>query len=406
MKSKLKYILIFFGCVLIFIGYTGLSTGATSLFQITTPLEVIHPSFPSEAYLDVPFFTHDANFIYLNPEGLCRFATRQMILQYWHNKGYVSNVPNQYSLFVEEKQAPFNDTMFEASYINRGLFVVSHTFFGSSDLNWAKYTNHILTRIDIPPELIVNLVKTYISLGIPIDAAVAVNAEGWVDPEGYPVPNHAVVLTGYNTTHIFYNNPISLNLTKPSCGKDKAMPFNYLIEGSRNHLWWIDAVFPKNYDRIVQTVTVQVKTDSTIYTPWESKYTGQNGIVTIHTLKVGCVASINIDIRNLANTYHSFFKATYNKDEWGGWYMFYPDTSTVILPNLDGTLTFEKLTIHNPEEIPNPPINPPEDPKYPYEPQPYYQPTSAPTSNAYYVWWSFIISGFGIVIFSFWKVKI
>ena len=333
-------------------------------------LAIFHPILPPIAYqklsilmasqkidvpasvspLPVPFYTHDVNYLYLNPSGLCRFASRQMIIAYWHDQGYISgSVPSQYTLFVEEKHGGFNETMHYESFTSRGLFVVVHFAW---KIPYASYTNNLMTWLDGDAEDAIYFAKAYLSNGVPLFGAVAVNAEGWADDEGWPLPNHAIVYTGYNQTGFFYNNPISLNLTKPACGTNKFMSFATFTKGESNHFWWFAAVFPKYYSTILSQKRVKVAgiVGAKVYSPWGSTVMDSEGYVEVTTLKTGSFITVgfqlpqeNVAVYGLNGLSISFV---------------YPDTITVNYYDVKW-IGIKPLTPHPWEQIPESPVTPP-----------------------------------------------
>jgi hypothetical protein len=283
-----------------------------------------------------------------------------MIIAYWYNKGYVSgSIPSQYTLFVEEKHANFNETMYYESFTSRGLFVVVHCAW---KLDFASYTNNVMTWLDGDADDAIYFAKAYLSNGVPLFGAVAVNAEGWADDEGYPLPNHAIVYTGYNETGFFYHNPISLNLSKPSCGPNKFMSFATFSKGESNHFWWFVAVFPNQYSQIFSQKRVKIEgiSSAEVYSPWGSAVMDSEGYAEITTLKMGGFITINFQFPQVN-------MEIYGLDGFGIFFV-YPSTLTVKYYN-DSPLT-KPLTPHPWEPIPEPPATQPEEPKYPYEPIP------------------------------------
>ena len=344
--------LLFVGCLFVFIGFFNpiLPPVYISRLSIISSHHNLPPVPDSVSPLPVPFYTHDAEYLYLNPAGLCRFASRQMILSYW---GFEVS---QYTLFVEEKHAAYNETRFSESFTNRGFIVVEHF---ALEIPLHFYANGQVFRVDGDAEDNVYFARFYLSVGIPLFAGVAVNSEGWVDEDGWPLPNHAIVLTGYNETGFFYHNPISLNLSKPSCGPNKFVDFETFKKGLTEHFWFFEAVFPKDYTPILTSIRVKVS-GSRVYSIFGSSPV-INGYATVKIMKTGSM--VTVDFPFPTPNVQTFGMDGYEIA------ICYPDTTNI--PKLILKPSEAPLTPHPPEPIPERPAEPPSEPEYPYEPIPH-----------------------------------
>lgn len=248
-------------------------------------------SLPSAVSLDVPVIKG----------GTCRFTSRQMVLVYWINQGYISS-PDigsgsgevEVLLQTEEArgQVSFAETADYVSWTSRGLFVCVYPSW-----KWMQpvsYTEHVFTNYFLNGSAdnmgsYIDLAKRYLALGVPLYAVVTVTG-GYLDSSSSAV-NHAVVITGYNSTGFFVNNPYPW----PSYGfQETYMPLGLFTQGALTRNWYFVAVFPVNYPNVVTTVDIQIAGSATIYTPWDAVQT--TGSATVHTLKTGCLATVNCDL--------------------------------------------------------------------------------------------------------------
>lgn len=122
-------------------------------------------------------------------------------------------------------------------------------------------------------------------------------------------------------------------------------------------------------------------------------FIGYTGIITGAT-----VAAIDMDVRDSSYHFYGFYMATYYQslESSASWYMFYPDTETVILPKI-AKPTCELLTSHSPEHIPEKSSGiPPEEPAY-SEPIPRSEIRKTVTAQPEYMWVGFIATGFVLI---------
>jgi hypothetical protein len=240
-----------------------------------TPSEALAMvGFPSSVTaIDVPFYYQDVNYLYLSPEGLCRWAVREMVIAYWTNLGYMSwPVPSQGQLVWEEtndsvpSQLQWMETSDDGlkhnhmwSYLKRGCYtewdignanfvdVEGWQFFKALDAN---------TRV--------TQMKYYLSKGVPFYFSFYLGSDGLpntIGPDKWgPVANHAVVFVGYNETGFFYHNPRTPD--KPYVGPDRFIS-STLIDTIFTGSWPISpawnalVAFPPRY--AMENVLVNIK---------------------------------------------------------------------------------------------------------------------------------------------------
>lgn len=239
--------------IILLIGIILVMVSITPTYSQLSIIPLNPPSLPSQVLLSVPFYSQDVSVLYLNPDGLCRFASREMIIAYWINEGYMMGlVPSQKDLFIEEAQAPYNETMYYISFIRRGCYAETG-FPWKVDL-LGFYAGGLYTRFDGDTAQYIYRMKYYLSEGVPLEFGLYINHG--IPTNGGVLPNHAVVLVGYNATGWFYHNPRGAD--DPTNGPNKYVNNNVMDQGIENEYWSYTVAIPKTYTKILTTVSVQI----------------------------------------------------------------------------------------------------------------------------------------------------
>jgi hypothetical protein len=382
--------------------YTQCQYQSTSKFSLSIFQEV-----PSEVLLDIPGHYQDAGYLYLSPQGLCRFTSRQIIIDYWHQLGYIPYpTPTQGQLVWEETNAsvpkelvwqlPEEDDGLihnhEWSYQIRGLYVEHALFITPFVEGWTNYWAHWIIFSD--PTLFVNVMKYYLSRRVPLDFALYLNSTGlWSATENGEEQwaNHAVVFYGYNSTGFIIWNPRTEG--KPYAGPNQFISNDILMQGlTHGHCWSYTLAVPTSYalQNICVIVTVKLKypdgspvKNYPISTNFnDAVYTDQNGVVSLKVNPFFDQIYIGYLHSQLSSTYESGWNGLGQLDYHLG-VVSNGDTIEIKFPRFDSAKAFINSSSYvkpiytPPPEIPRKTTSEPEtSPSKPLVPQvsrPYYK---------------------------------
>jgi len=386
-----------FGFILIFVGLLP-SITQQSLLGLAYNYTNL-PNVPSSILLDVPFYAQNLDYLYLNPDGLCRFASRQMIIAYWRQKGFISGVvPSQKDLVVEEKTAPYLETKHAYSFIKRG-FYVEDGYPWDIDIIGEWYGGWQF-RYEGDLDIYVHRIKYYLACSKPLFFALFV-IHGIPTLTSPSVPNHAVVLVGYNQTGFFYHNPRSPD--DPTNGPNKFIENTILYVGIKEHWWHYQLAFPKFTAPLIltriQITNFNESAPKVASSFWENNAPiDKDGYVTIHVLATGSPIAIG---------YSEFPKEDEKFATWRGdsFVMIYPwatknNLDPFKFPFYKYGVTFP-LELHDPEPIPDPPPPPPPSPPDsdpPLPPLPPDPPQPPEPERTQPIWWLIGIGGFFVLL--------
>jgi hypothetical protein len=261
---------------------------------------------PTEVLLDIPGQYQDLDYLYLNPLGICRFDVRGIIIDYWHQLGYIPYpTPNQGQLVWEETNASVPKELVwqkpdengiihnhEWSFQERGLYVEHGLYYEGWTHSWMYYWSHWISFSDTTTEL--NVMKYYLSKRVPFYFSLYINSTDlWSATENgkETFANHAVVFYGYNSTGFFFWNTRAE--TSPYSGPNKFITNDILIQGLTHsyHTWGYQVAIPPSYELQNICVTITVKIEYPDGTPIknypvstnfnDAVYTDQNGVVSL-----------------------------------------------------------------------------------------------------------------------------
>ncbi len=196
-------------------------TYAQNPTQYTVSSNIQYPPAAS-AQLNVPFCDQDES---VNKQhnlvGSCWDASAEMILNYWHNQGYLASVPSQGEIYL--------GTMSFGAGGNLNAELAALGFYSAEyyplQTSYASYSDYQQQCNAFNASQMIYSAQVALSLGVPLEATVEtqpypqanVTTGGIIcDSRG---PDHAIVITGYNQTGFIFNSATSEKSQSRVCNR-------------------------------------------------------------------------------------------------------------------------------------------------------------------------------------------
>jgi hypothetical protein len=334
-------------------------TSGETYAQYTPSAHLQYPPSAS-AQLNVPFCDQDES---VNNQydlaGICWDTSAEMILNYWHNQGYLASVPTQSGIYLDTMSYGDGGNL-NAALASLGFYCAE---FNPQQTFSTSYSDYQQQNNALNATQMIYTAQVALSLGVPLEATV--------ETQPYPQANvstggilcdsrggdHAITITGYNQTGFFFNsatdekfNPrfvIDDSLNTNSCegrvvnGYDLYCPYSEFIDAYSNEMWGFTAIFPLNYVPIMQQQRIQLVDENgkpisgmLVSSPFSSATTDSNGYATLAITVLGTPISAGYNMQAHADGDYngqyvetSIGKLGYSFAGDYGLYMLYPATN-------------------------------------------------------------------------------
>lgn len=335
------------------------ASGETYVGNISTQSR---PQYPPAAsvQLNVPFCDQDesVNNQYSLP-GICWDTSAAMILDYWHNQGYLTSVPTQGEIY-SATMAYGGGGDLDAVLASLGFYSAQ---FNPQQTFYASYTDYQQQNNALNASQMIYTAQVALSLGVPLEATVETQpypqaniSTGGIlcDSRG---GNHAVVITGYNQTGFFFNSATNEKFN-PKFVTDDSLntyayngrvvngyqlycPYTEFIEAYDNESWCFTAIFPIDYTPIMTQQRIQLVNQNgnplsgmLVSSPFSAATTDSQGYANLTTTYLGTPITIGNNMQAQANITYSGEYTEASNTQIGlsfstqqGIYMLYPATS-------------------------------------------------------------------------------
>ncbi|MGO8806194.1 MAG: C39 family peptidase [Candidatus Bathyarchaeia archaeon] len=308
--------------------------------------------------LSVPFCDQDKSVnSHYNLAGICWDTSAEMILNYWHNQGYLASVPSQTEIY--------SDTMSNSSDGNLNNALASLGFYSAGfypmQTFYASYSNYQQTNNANNASQMIYTAQVALSLGVPLEASV--------ETQPYPQANsstggilcdsrgqdHAIVITGYNQTGFIFNSATN-EQSNPQFVSDNSLntyvqdgrvvngyrlycQYSEFINAFSNESWSFTAIFPLNYAPVMRQQIVHLVDENNqpisgmlVSSPLSTARTDSDGYATLTMTYLGTPITLGYNMQT--NAYDNFCGHYYDTRQVGhcssgdyGIYMLYPTTA-------------------------------------------------------------------------------
>ena len=321
----------------------------------------MHTQYPpaASAQLYVPFCDQDESVNNQhNLVGSCWDTSAEMILNYWHNQGYLASVPTQSEIYSATMSYGAGGNL-NAALSSLGFYCAEYY---PLETLYASYSDYQQESNAFNASQMIYMAQVALSLGVPLEATVEtrpypqanVNTGGILcDSRG---PDHAIVITGYNQTGFIFNsatseqfNPVFVSDDRLNTYANKGQvvngymlycPYQEFIDAYNEQTWSFTAIFPLNYSIVMRQQTVQLVNGNKqpisgmlVSSPFSSATTNSDGYATLNITLLGTPITVGYNMQtnadgNFCGQYNETYERGYCFGGDYGIYMLYPTTST------------------------------------------------------------------------------
>jgi len=363
-KRVLKYVIA--GFIIVVLSVAGFSVlyripeGAYAQYSLSSPVQLnVVP-----LQLNVPFCDQDESVNnHYKLSGICWDTSAEMILNYWHNQGYLTSVPTQAEIYSDTMS--YNKTGdLDAALASLGFYCAE---FSPQQVLYTSYSDYQQQNDALSASQMIQAMQLALSLGVPLEATVetqpypqATASTGGIlcDSRG---TDHAIVITGYNQTGFIFNSATNEEFNPSFVSNDSLNTYAYdgrvvngyelycsysEFMGAYNHeIWGFMAVFPLNYAPIMcqQSVQIMYKNGNPISgilvsSPFSSAITDSKGYARLNITELGAPISVGYNMQACSNRTYSgqytenpYLELGFSFGENYGMYMLYPSTNATGL---------------------------------------------------------------------------